>query len=115
MFEVTYTAKDFDKIRMYKLNSDQLLTLLKSDNFVQKARYQVVVDSIKQLQKVRQIRTYQDRDEVMYAVKLMTEESALRDMPQSYMASLTHAVSKMRIEDEVVWARIAAHLANTHD
>ncbi len=34
MFEVAYTPQDFDKLKMYSLNSDQLLVLLKSQNFL---------------------------------------------------------------------------------
>jgi hypothetical protein len=34
MFDVAYSSKDFKDLKMYKLNSDQLLTLLKSNNFL---------------------------------------------------------------------------------
>ena len=34
----------------------------------------------------------------MSAVMVLTEAQALRDMPQSYMAALTHAVSKMKLK-----------------
>jgi len=49
MFDVTYTKQDFDDLKMYKLNSDRLLTLLKSSNFLKIADKTRIVDCLKGL------------------------------------------------------------------
>lgn len=43
---------------MYKLNSDQLLTLLKSNNFLVNADSERLVDCLKGLQKGRELKLY---------------------------------------------------------
>lgn len=37
MFDVRYNSQDFDKLKMYNLNPDQLFALLQSTNFVENA------------------------------------------------------------------------------
>ena len=39
----------------------------------------------------------------------------LTRLPETYKISLIHAISKMRIEDEIIWSRIAAHIASIHN
>ncbi len=36
-------------------------------------------------------------------------------MPQSYVTSLVHAVSKMKIDDEIIWSSFASFIAGRHD
>lgn len=53
MFDVAYGPGDFAALRIFKLNSDQLLSLLRSSNFLENANKQYVVDCLKHLQKAR--------------------------------------------------------------
>lgn len=36
-------------------------------------------------------------------------------MKESYVTALAHAISKMRIDDEVIWFSLAEHLSKHHD
>lgn len=44
----------------------------------------------------------------------LTEQDVISQLPETYMVSLVHATSRMRIHDELVWSRLAAHLASVH-
>ena len=72
MFDVAYISKDFKDLRMYKLNSDQLLALLKSTNFIGNADSERLVDCLKGLQKGRELKLYKDRPEIMNAVRKLS-------------------------------------------
>jgi hypothetical protein len=51
----------------------------------------------------------------MDAIKKLTSEEVLTQLPPSYVSSLAHAVSKMKVDDEVVWFSLASHLSMRHD
>ena len=47
---------------------------------------------------------------------LALDHSRLASLPSlTYVSSFVHCVSKMRIEDEAVWASLASYLAERHD
>lgn len=51
----------------------------------------------------------------MDAIKKLTSEEVLTQLPPSYVSSLAHAVSKMKVDDEVIWFSLASHLSMRHD
>jgi len=51
----------------------------------------------------------------MNAVRQLSNHQALANMPQSYVTSLVHATSKMKIDDEIIWANFASFIAGRHD
>lgn len=69
MFDVAYSPEDFDQLKMYALNAEQLLTLLKSENFCENARKEKVIDALKGIQKSQEIKIYKERAEIMNVVK----------------------------------------------
>ena len=100
---------------MYHLNSDQLLALMNSKNFIRNAKPTRIVDCLKGLQKGREIKIFKDRPEIISAIQFLTDDKMLLNLPESYVTSLAHAVSKMKIDDEVIWFKLAAHLSKRHD
>lgn len=112
MFEVAYLADDFDKLKMYALNSEQLLTLLKSQNFARVAHKEKVVDALKGIQKSREIKIFKERPEIMEAVRSLTlDHKVLASFDRlSYVSSLIHCVARMKIDDEQIWASLASFI-----
>jgi len=114
MFKVAYTTEDFQKLKMYRLNPEQLLALMKAgSDFLEKAPPEKVIECLKHFQKSRGIKVYKGREEVMQTVRYLTLNHHIlaRLSRQSYVTSLVHAISRMRIDDEQVWASIGAYLA----
>lgn len=87
---------------MFALNSEQLLTLLRSENFTRNARKEKVIEALKGLQKSREINIYQDRDEIMKVVlELTLDHKLLASLEKlSYVSSLVHCVARMKIDEE---------------
>lgn len=117
MFDMTYTPQDFDALKMFALNSEQLLTLLRSENFTRNARKEKVIEALKGLQKSREINVYQDRDEIMKVVLDLTLDHRLLASLEklSYVSSLVHCVARMKIDDEQVWASLASFVVLNKD
>lgn len=114
MLDLTYEAKDYNQLKFYHLNSDQLLTVLKARSFLEKADPERVVDCLKALQKSRQLKMY-EREEIVQAVKsIALNPQVLKSLPQSYFASFVHCVSKMQLDDELVWFSLADHVSRNH-
>ena len=62
MFKVAYTTEDFQKLKMYRLNPEQLLALMKAgSDFLEKAPPEKVIECLKHFQKSRGIKVYQGR------------------------------------------------------
>lgn len=57
---------------------------------------------------------YKERPEIMAAVQLVSE-SKLDQLSESYLSAFAHAVSKMKIDDEALWFKIAAQVSQRHD
>lgn len=102
MFDVAYQPYDFDKLKMFNLNSEQLLTLLNSENFCTRADKHKLVEALKGVQKSREIKIFKERPEVMKAVRILALDHRLLDSFEktSYVTSLIHATSRMKIDDE---------------
>lgn len=117
MFDVAYTPDDFDALKTYSLNSEQLLTLLKSENFGSNASKEKVIDVLKALQKSREIRIFKERAEVMSSVRaLALDHRLLATLDKlSYVSSFVHCVSRMKIDDEQVWSSLASFIVSRHE
>lgn len=50
----------------------------------------------------------------MRAVNVVAN-NLLEGLSESYFSAFTHAVSKMKIDDEIVWFKIASQISKTHD
>lgn len=69
MFDIGYQEGDFQKLKMYNLNPDQLLCLLQSRNFTEGvAPTEKVIECLEHLRKSKSIRLYKEREEVMSTV-----------------------------------------------
>jgi hypothetical protein len=112
MFEVSYNTEDFQKIKMFNLNPDQLLMLLASENFTRgKAPLAKVVECLEHLRKSKSIRLYKEREEVIGTVRdIALDHTRLSALKTSYVTSFVNAVARMGIDDEEVWASLAAYL-----
>ena len=112
MFEVAYRTEDFQQLRMFNLNSDQLLVLLRSTNFVHgEAPPEKIVECLEFLRKSKSIRLYKERDEIINVVRdFALDHARLNSLRQSYVTSFVNVVSRMNIDDEEVWASLAAYL-----
>ena len=55
-------------LNMWALNSDQLLTLLRSENFRKNAKKEKVIEALKGVQKSREIKIFKERAEIMSVV-----------------------------------------------
>ena len=66
---------------MYKLNSDQLISFLKSNNFIENADSERIVDCLKGIQKAREIKLFKERSEIMIAVSRFSDHQILTKMP----------------------------------
>ena len=112
MFDIAYETEDFQKIKMYNLNPDQLLCLLQSKNFTEGlAPTEKIIECLEHLRKSKSIRLYKQREEVMSVIKLLSLDHArLSSMKTSYVTSLVNAVARMGIDDEEVWASLASYL-----
>jgi hypothetical protein len=117
MFDVAYTQTDFEQLKMYHLNSEQLLTLLKSTNFCTNARKERVIDALKGVQKSREISIFKERAEIMVSVKqLALDHKTLAGLEKlSYASSFIHCVARMKIDDEQVWASLASFVVMNHE
>lgn len=71
MFDLAYTEQDFDRLKLYNLNHDQMLALLKSRNFREKAQTSKLVDCLVHLQKTRQLKLYKERQEIADCVHML--------------------------------------------
>jgi hypothetical protein len=112
MFDVAYNSEDFQQVKMYNLNPDQLLMLLASENFTKGcAPTEKVIECLEHLRKSKSIRLYKEREEVMGTVKeLALDHAKLSTLKTSYVTSFVNAVARMGIDDEEVWASLAAFL-----
>lgn len=117
MFDVAYKPTDFDALKMYALNSDQLLTLLKSTNFCNNASKEKVIDTLKAIQKSQEVRIYKERAEIMSVVEqLALDHKLLASLEKlSYVSSFIHCVSRMKIDDEQVWTSLASFIVLNHE
>lgn len=68
MFDLAYKSQDFEELKMWALNSDQLLTLLRSENFTKNAKKEKVIEALKGVQKSREIKIFKERAEIMSVV-----------------------------------------------
>lgn len=94
---MTYGESDFNQLKLYNLNHDQILALLKSKNFLQTARPSKLVDSLVHLQRTRQLKLYKERQEICDCVNMLMEN--LQGLEPSYVVSLTHTLAKMKFDD----------------
>ena len=117
MFEVAYEESDFQKLKMFNLNPDQLLVLLQSKNFTNgKAPTEKVIECLEHLRKSKSIRLYKEREEVMNIVRdISTDYARLSSIKTGYVTSFVNAVARMGIEDEIVWASLAIYLVEHCD
>ena len=59
MFDIAYETEDFQKVKMYNLNPDQLLCLLQSPNFTEGAApTEKVIECLEHLRKSKSIKLY---------------------------------------------------------
>ena len=112
MFDVAYNSEDFQQVKMYNLNPDQLLMLLASENFTKGCGpTEKVIECLEHLRKSKSIRLYKEREEVMGTVMdLALDHAKLSTLKTSYITSFVNAVARMGIDDEQVWASLAAFL-----
>ena len=110
----TYSKDDFDRVKFYRLNADQILVFLTSPNFINNSRLEKVVEALQHLRKCRQL-TYYNRPEVMNVVKsICTNHKYLSSMEPSYVASLAYTTMQMGVKDEEIWFSLADFLLNNH-
>ena len=86
--------------------------MLASKNFIENADKIKVIESLKALQKNRELKLYKERPEVMDAIEAVAcSHQELAALPKlSYVSSLIHCVAKMRVDDEIVWSSLASFL-----
>jgi hypothetical protein len=113
-----YTKQDFEKVRFYKLNSDQILQFLKAPNFVGPkavSEPKKVIEAIKCIQKTRELKLF-NRSEIVDALRHISQDHGTLSLmkPQSYVAAMIHATSKMKITDQVVWQSLAGYVAQRY-
>ena len=67
-----------------------------------------MIEALKFVQKSRELKLLQ-RPEITHAIKELAKR--LDDIPPSYASSLIHAVSKMKITDQIIWQSFALHVS----
>jgi hypothetical protein len=106
----TYSVQEFNKVKFYKLNADQILVFLTSPNFVNNAKGEKLVEALQHLYKTRQIKLY-SRPEIMNVVRdLCLSQEYLEQIEPSYVAALAYTLMKMKIKDEDIWFGLAEYL-----
>ena len=99
-----YAAEQFDSIKFFRLNADQILQFLACPNFVGPmacASPEKVVEAIKSLQTSRQLKLH-NRPEIVDAIRSIALDHATLSSfeKQSYVSALMHATAKMKIVDQ---------------
>jgi len=74
------------------------------------------IQAIQFLQKSRELKLHK-RPEITDAIRhIALDFNALSSLqPQSYVSALIHAVSKMKIDDPIIWQSLASYVAQRHD
>ena len=72
-----------------------------------------MIESLKHVQKAREVKLYKQRPEVMEAVRSIALNHGVMASikKQSYVTSFVHAVSRMKIDDEEIWSSLASYMA----
>jgi len=102
---------------MWALNSDQLLTLIRSENFTKNAKKEKVIEALKGLQKSREIKIFKERSEIMSVINdLALDHRTLAQLDKlSYVSSLVHCIARMKIDFEEIWGSLASFVVFHHD
>eukprot|EP00347_Sterkiella_histriomuscorum_P005962 403354597 len=112
-----YTKEDFDNVKFFKLNADQILVFLGNPNFTHGlCKKEKVVEALHFLHKLRQLKLFQERPEVKQLIKdYALDHELLRSFkPQSYVTSFVYSVMKMKFEDPQVWSSLASYIAQNY-
>lgn len=114
-----YDHNDFQRVKFFRLNSDQILQFLACPKFVGPgavAPQTKVIESLKMVQKARELNLFK-RPEILAAVKHMaTDLTQLAQLqPQTYVTSLIHSTAKMQIDDAEVWNSLASYVAQRYE
>ena len=65
-----YDRNDFDQVKFYNLNIDQILAFLENQSFLSGvARKEKVIEALTQVAKSRDIKLFEERTEILTAVK----------------------------------------------
>ena len=101
----TYDRSDFQKIRMYDLNSVQLQLLLESPSFVKGvASEEKVVQAVHFLSKQREVKFHNPKMLRNVVSQLIEgKEPRILQASLSYFTTLIHSLNKIKFTDKVMW------------
>lgn len=93
------------------------MKFLENPNFlIGQARKEKVIESLHFLQRSRSLKLYEDRPEIMGAVRsLALNHNALASLtPQTFVTTFIYSTMKMKIEDPEVWSSLASYVSKTY-
>ena len=130
MFEF-YSKEQFDALKMYNLNADQIVQLINCSAFVPLyeganvkgirpepvARKEKVIEALNFLMKSRKFRQFDKRQDVVNAIRYIAlDHSILANLKQqSYVTTLIHTMAKMRMKDAQSWLSLASYFSQRYE
>ena len=106
----TYTEDDFMLFKPYKLNTDQLLICIGSQNVLNNAPIPKIIQLLHWLHRSKGINYYK-RKEVFDAINWIIERGIQKDkLKPSYAASFAYSLMKMKHTDNKTWFSIADYM-----